>query len=554
MSSKRIFIVILLTISLVAIFYSKIFLGFFQHDEWQTFASTYLINYGGPSDVYSNVFLPRASHFAPLFVIIFKSLFSVFGLNYTGYVVTSLFLHLTIVLLVFIFTQRLTGKLILSILSALFFGLNASAHQATTWIIANINTHGATIFGLLSIITFLYFLNKSTKRNFLFLVSIVLLIISLLFKEITIAFFAILPVVFILYTKAKTRKSQVTYISIILGSGLLYFAFRLSMFFMPVSDREYVVLKDQQVSQVVYNTFSFPAKIFTQSVIPTWQLLDVAKATTSVLPDSITGKPKTTEFDRFVENVTLQLLDFTIFIMATLVVLYILKSNVQKSHKKIILLSFVFIILNSFIYALSPARSGLIPVIDSRNIYLPAIGTSIFIATLIHIVAQGKVIKILLLFTPLIFLHIYWLNEQLELRAEIGSVRKNILQQIKSEHPTLPEKVVFFVASDTAYYGMAEKIPPFETGLGQALLVWYHPTERFPTSFFGDWFLRFITDQGYREGEGRGFGYFRDMNKLKETMKQNNLSLESVIGYRYYGNTNTLQETTLQTREELTIK
>ena len=525
--------------------------GFFQHDEWQAFASIDFLGELKLNDIILKSFAPKVSHYSPFTEFIFTLLFQRFGLNYLGYAVIGLILHLFIVFLIFFLAYCLTKKLVIACMSALLFGLNASSYQAVSWIAANINTQGATIFGLVCLIIFFYFLQKGAKRNNLFLICIILLVISLMFKEITIAFFAILPLTLLFYTKDKIDKRRIIYCSIICGLGVLYLSFRFLMLSVPSSDSKYIFTKDQNFQEITYNTLTFPAKIFTQSVIPTQQLLVVSRMTTSFLPQWITGQPGTTEFDQFIENKVLQFIDFLIFFIAVIVFLFVWKSHTKDSLKRIVLWSFVFTMLSSFIYALSPGRSGSIPVIDSRNIYFPAIGTSIFIATVAYIIAHGKVIKIFLICSLIIFLHLYWLNEQHRSRISTSVTRKNILQQIKREYPNLPKKVVFYVASDRAYYGMAEKIPPFETGLGQALLVWYHSTERFPIDFFKDEFLRSIIDQGYREVDGRGFGYFRDMNLLEGTVKQNNLLPESVISYNYFGDTNILQETTIQIREKL---
>lgn len=548
---KNIIIIAVLVISLVTIFYLPILNGFFQHDEWQAFVDIYLKNYGGIVDVLNNVFLPKASHYAPFTDLIFNFLFYLFGLNYLGYAIISILMHLLVVLLVFVLTFYLTKKLTIAFIAALFFGLNASTHQATSWIIANINTQGSSLFGILSLIIFLIFLQRGIKRNYLFIISIILLIISLLFKEITIAFVALLPITFLLFAESKMKKYWKVYFFIVLGMGIIYLGFRLFMFTLPVPDSEFVVTKDQNLKEIIYNTLTFPAKIFVQSTIPTWQLLEVSKFTSSLLPDFIAGQPGTTKFDQFVENKALQIIDFSIFILAITTVLFVWKSRTTLLLKKAVLWSFTFTILTSFIYALSPGRNGLIPVVDSRNIYLPALGTSIFITTLAYIIARKRLIIVIFMLTIFIFLHIYWLNQQLGLQTSIGVTRKGILQQIKKEHPNLPKKIVFYVASDTAYYGMSEKIPPFETGLGQALLVWYNPTERFPIKFFNDKFLRFITDQGYREVDGRGFGYFYDRALLDKVIKQNNLSPDSIISYNYFGGTNILQDISIKTRKQL---
>ena len=137
------------------------------------------------------------------------------------------------------------------------------------------------------------------------------------------------------------------------------------------------------------------------------------------------------------------------------------------------------------------------------------------------------------------------------LKTETGELRKGILQQIKREYPSLPEKVIFYVESDTPYYGMSENIPPFETGLGQVLLVWYYSTERFPGQLFGNKFLRPITKQDYKEAGGRGFGFFRYIGLLKERVKKYNLHEESVTAFRYSGRLAVLGNITDQTRENL---
>lgn len=543
--------VVIFILGLIGIFYSNILDGFFQHDEWQTFATEY--SKGGRSvmKIVIDSFSPKSSHFSPLFDLTFNLSFNLFGLNYLGYAIVSIALHLVSVLLVFLLVYLLTKKMLLVSLSTLLFGLNASSHQATSWVIADINTQGATIFGLLSVLTLIYGLQREGKEKIGLLISLILFVISLLFKEITVAFFAFLPLSFLLFVRADTKKYKKVYFLVVLSLGILYFALRLYMLSLLTPDSKYVVIKDQSLSEIVYNTVTFPAKMLVQSVIPTGELLNISKVTASLFPQSISGQFETTARDLFVENVVLQGVDFSIFIFVFIIVLIFLKRKRKEPLIKVILFSFVFVILNSFIYALSPGRSGSIPVVDSRNVYFPAVGTSIFLATIAYVIMRGRATRVVLLLAPLVFLHMYWLNEQLTSHVSVGATRRGILQQIKREYPNLPKKTVFYVESDTPYYGMAENIPPFETGLGQALLVWYHSTEKFPLQIFENRFLRFITDQGYREVDKRGFGYFRDMSLLKEAIKQNSLSPESIISYSYYGGSNVLRDTTIQTRKNL---
>jgi len=153
-----------------------------------------------------------------------------------------------------------------------------------------------------------------------------------------------------------------------------------------------------------------------------------------------------------------------------------------------------------------------------------------------------------------IAINLFWLNKELFVLAKEGSERREILEQIKGDYPILPQKVVFYTESDKSYYGMAEeeKILPFQVNFGYNLLVWYSPTEYFPVEFMqrGD-FIVGLTGQGYKEVVGRGFGYFRDFESLRKAVKENNLSPEFVIAYRYDSSQKLLTDISREIRSEL---
>ena len=134
-----------------------------------------------------------------------------------------------------------------------------------------------------------------------------------------------------------------------------------------------------------------------------------------------------------------------------------------------------------------------------------------------------------------------------------GLLRQKILTQIQWEHPVLPSHAVFYFESDRSYYGLpdTEKILPFQSGLGQTLLVWYYKTQKFPSDFFQNNYLWDLESQGYKQIENQGFGYFRDFDLLKQTIDQHQLPLESVIAYRFNSSHNTLFEVSQEIRDRL---
>ena len=135
----------------------------------------------------------------------------------------------------------------------------------------------------------------------------------------------------------------------------------------------------------------------------------------------------------------------------------------------------------------------------------------------------------------------------------IGNLRIEILNSIKKSYPTLPEKVIFYTDSNKSYYGLPDedKIIPFQSGLGQTLLLWYYSDEKFSKVFFENKYLWGILSDGYKEIDDRGLGYFRDFERLKNAVNDNNLNPESVIAFRWDYYTNTLTDITREIRSKL---
>ena len=536
-------LLIVLVFTFVA--YFPVTYGFFQHDEWATFGH-YL---SGGENLFS-FFKPAFSHYAPLQNLLFYLYLSVFKLNFFWYALFSIFAHLIVVYLCYIFFFKLFKNKLLAFFSSLLFAIGASGHQATSWIAADINTHGSVIFGLLAMITLF---NSNFKKIWL---SIFFLIISLLFKEITIAFFILLPLMVYLFDKQKFRRNVLDYFKFVLV-GFLFLTFRLSMIFFQrthVEDR--LVIETQSLLDIAANIITFPSKIFAQSLIPTDQLLSLARFISKTLPPQLTGLYGTTAFDVFTEQVTLQAINWGIFIVGLFAIIFVVKKAKEGVMKKTAIFGFIFMILNSFIYVLSPGRFGSIPVVDSRNIYLSSIGTALFIVSTVYLLSKEKITKLFLFVLPLLVLNIFWLEKELTILADRGTERKEILYQIKNTYPVLPQKAVFYMTSDKSFYGLpeSEKIFPFETNLGYTIMVWYQPTEHFPKEFLDQsGFLYRLTDEGYKEQGDKGFGYFRNWDSFIQAIRSNSLGEDSAIAFSYNSNDKSIKDITYQVRKEIDV-
>lgn len=95
-----------------------------------------------------------------------------------------------------------------------------------------------------------------------------------------------------------------------------------------------------------------------------------------------------------------------------------------------------------------------------------------------------------------------------------------------------------------------EKTLPVQIGFGEMLMVWYQTEEKLPGCLYKDAFFLDILTEGYRQCGGRGFGYFRNYDKLITAIRTNKIPPENVISYSWNGKTEEFKNIT----KEIQIK
>lgn len=529
--------------------YFPIFKGFFQQDEWLAFGFHFLIQEEGLNSLLKNAFILRLGHYSPFNLILEQTLFNVIGLNYFGWAVSSILMHFLNAVLVFMFAKQIFKNTMKGFAASVLFIVTASAFQATAWPVADIGTHMSVFFALICLILFFDFIDQG--RKFGLALSMIALVVSILFKETAIALFGILPLAYILFSQGKRQTGKMEVSVIILVTGLLFFSIRLFALAIPpeafrgtIYEQAPSVSTQFDAGRFVYNIATFPIKGVSQSIVPSGVLLNMANKISGFLPGSLVGQNNTTDYDIFVQKYSLEVVNLTVFIVILSLALKVKKEGI---------FFLIFIMANSVVYALSPERVGRITIIDSRNLYFVSIGAAILIVQISQNLFKSSNLKIFTLVGLVAVLNFLYLNSSLGSFVIDGQLRSGILTRISSEYKHLPDKVIFYTESDSSFYGLPEtvKIMPFQSGFGQTLIIWYYPKERFPDDFLKRKYLWEITDQGYMEADGRGFGYFRDLNKLKETLAEFNLNPDSVISYRYNSKMNGLTDITSEIREKL---
>jgi hypothetical protein len=535
---------------------------FFQQDEWLGFGR--MMSYevtGGVGNVLLIPFFAGRGHFTPLSYYQMYLEFKLFGLSFEQYAIISVFTHIVNSILVFYLVSLLLKNKFLAFCSSLIFSVEVISSQAVTWIAASPSTQGAVLFLLLSLIFILKYFQTNKKRNYYIVLS--LFFVGLLFKETIIFFFILAPIMWFIFGQKKSRKNFVWFLKPLIILGFIYVLIRIFLFLIPspigLTSMSTVNLS---LTEDIRRLALLPFKILPQAIIPQQCLINISDiATLLFFPQyAVNGVVSAYYSQTVVFGWVIPLLSIPILLIGFIVYKFFLIRK-EIIFSKAVIFSLLLIMLSGLPFAFIPGELANAPILEPRDIHAAVIGTSIFLPLILYglvriFLKQKKIIYLLVfcLLFPIIFIHIALTRNVIDEVVKMSIPRIYILRSIKTSYPKLPQKVVFFTQSDTAYYGMPieEKALPVQLNFGTILLVWYQKDENFPPCLFDFNPEAFhMLTQRYKECGGRGFGYFRDYDKLVIAIKENNISVNDIIAYSWKGKAEELTDITGQIRSKI---
>lgn len=574
---KRTLLFFTILIGVILFTYWHLSKVFFQQDEWYFFAYTILWQSRGSLAFFRNIFLPGGfAHLTPFSHIFNLVLFNLFFPQTSPFAVISLILHLTNAFLVFYFVKKLTGDRFAGFVASLVFAVCATAQQSVSWFSAFTGAETSTFFLLLTLIFFWKFIQKHNWR--FYWLSLGTLIVSLLFKETTIFLFAFLPVwYFFVEVRPRTRSNLIKILSPI---GILGIAFLLPRLFTSSPDAAVAGVGAGGAKIILYNLLTIPIKTMYQVFVPpqiTYTLSE--KLLPHFYPFIAQNYKNLPPYDFVVKDVLgdqislfFGLILFVGILVFSRVILTLslpkgkdpaeIQCNIrvllrQLADQNDLLFGFLFILFSTLPFVILGKQGAYLP---SRHYYIPTIGGGILVSVFLSFFLKQlnklngiseirqdlcNVVRFFVLF----LLSLYILGNTLLIRADVleqvklGHLRRGIINQIMNEHPILPDRVIFFIDGNAkGFYGVPNLKVPFQSGFGNVLLVNYSERGQIPPEFFANEFLWEILKQDYKEAVSyqlsavsclKGFGYFWEEKKLRETMDAYGLSKDNVISYFY---------------------
>lgn len=539
-------IAIALVACLILLAYGGLSRTFYQQDEWQQLG----LILGGrlttnPFDEYS-IWQLLLGQGRLLSGYLYYFILTKFPYNVTPFIIFGLIFHILNTGLVYLLARRLTDRLWLAVVAAVFFGLNAVAYEAIAWVAA-IGTLPATTLVLLSIFAYLEFI-KTDRRSW-FWTSFGLMLISLTFKELGIFLVVLLPLLYLL-EKKRSLRATITANWTLLAYGLAVILFRVSQLFSANEAIGTLVTGSAGFKErVIVHLILYPLTGLFQSIFPTSLTYPLAKKLSLIqypyLKDQATS-------DLVAYTVVADLISL-VGSIALLGLLFYLVKNAAAATRRTLLFSLALLLL-SFLPYIVIDRGG--SYLDSRYYYVAAVGAGLIVGLIVDWAISRRLwIKLAALIAVgmLLLANFTTIRTNISNQQSVAAERRLILEAIKQSLPELPAKAIFYIAGNRDYHVTDHKVP-FQQGVGYTLLVWYSlPQPPLPQAL-NDKFLWEIASQGYVQESGRGFGYFSRLDTLEQALRDNNLTNKAVYGYYWDSQKQKLSDITAQTRQHLESK
>lgn len=519
---------------------------YFQQDEWHTFGTIQAYGFRYVT-LDKNLFDLLTSDRVGARAIVYM-LFSLFGVSSIPFATFAIIIHSFNSYLIYKLAKKLTKIELIPVISAAFFFFNSLGHQAYSWFGTVTGSATCVTFVLISLLFYFKFLEKRQFKNLLF--SLFFIWVSFLFKESGYFIFLLYPITWFLYEGRKIKLFFVKNWPLLLYGTLMTVILARSIIFISGERANYVSADTSGSIKLLTHLIFYPLEGVGQSFVPFQFIFEAGRQATYIFKPTL--QPDTPQFDLFYTTVATEVVVIILsFAVITLFVLSYKKIlNKDRQLTKFYLFSLALLILSFLPYVVLDKFDAYL---DSRYYYMGLVGSSfLFSIFAVSITKQVKSFfkrNTFILFMSLIFLsHMFYLGSDLFSLTKVGRERKNIIGEIQKTVPALHRKTIFYISGDSpGYYGLPELKIPFQSGFGQVLLTVYGVKDKQIVQLFREDTLGHALDagflydtlaQGYKEENGRGFGYFYDKDLLEEQISVKKFNRDDVASFFYDSNNN----------------
>jgi|GEM_PF-3725667 len=547
----------IITLVLITFYaYYDVWHTFFFADDWNLLGSYPLLKNFGLSYFFQLFGMPFGSHFVPIGIVLVTVETYLFGIHTTGYAIVSLLLHCINILLVFYSILQITNKRASTAwLGAAFFAVNYSIHEGVGIFLlaSNIFVEMCTMFVLIGLLQFLKFYHDRNNLR-AFFISFLFFLCAVFLKE---DGFMLLPVIVLFLTGIfleEKKKKYLVYSGLYCIVIIAYLLLRVKVLH-PLNHLIVTASGAHFWPLLLWNLFTLPPKVITDIILPQEWLM----AFSGLIAGNIYSDISLAQNILFKTVLLYDQLSifFGVIIFLIMLLLYSKIHSVKKGQRFGILLygtssvcvPLVLLTLNQNMYW-----------IFSRYLYLPAALLSIFLFSCFSLLPFFRrayrawfatCLCLILICIYAFFNHTFFVAY-----AKSGSYRKHMLEDISYHLNFTKKQEIVFIKTSTGGFHNTNDIFGFGTSFGRALLIWNwfqgDNKQKIPPCLYDPLFFFTSPVNDYKQCDGKGYGYFQDIDKLRKAVKQYTINPKAIDAFAYNQATNTFTMINPEIQSELT--
>lgn len=374
----------------------------------------------------------------------FNIYYSLFGLNALPFRIILFLVHFTNIYLVYLLFQNLFKKNLISLFTAFFFGISAANVSVLYYLAGGIETAGATMFALFTLIFYKSYIDSSRQR--FYYCALITFVLSLASHEINLSLPLILTVMIV--TSNASKKLFLQFCKLLPFYLLLFITLYIDLFIIGFSSSEkqyqfILNIKTLIQSFIWYSLWSFGLPETLQDFV-----LPGLKLNPTLM--RYWGDYYRIIFPTFFVSISLLLIFF----------LYLLKNSRKIfTDKKFLFLIFWFIMGISPVILLPFHKSS-----HYLSFVLPAFWGAIFYIC-VNTYERLKSFKSYAIAPLFLFIFSTFalsftsvkLGENNYWAATRGKISEKLISDLKQKYPTLPKGAIVYFTNDPTYPFISEE-------------------------------------------------------------------------------------------------
>ncbi|MEN9406973.1 MAG: hypothetical protein RLZZ455_189 [Candidatus Parcubacteria bacterium] len=550
----------------VAYTYRRLFFGFFEQDEWSSFAAGIIFFNLSFTDQLKNLFAVShvLTHFTPVinsFVLIMQK---IFGPNYLVFASYVYFLHLANSILVYILLKRVSKSVLFASGTALLFGVHAVSSQAVLWIAGALGFQTALFFYLLSVQFYLFYLQKKSKRN-LFL-SVFLFLCSILSTEATLVLIVVYPILYLAMRKSKFSHFRMKdFKHIVIFPALIATLFITKYVLLLVNPHKHAKgfvfgTLSTHPEMVFIKIFLYPLQALSQVFDYGGWVFRMSHAVLESIYPQLASLPVSGQLQGSLVPDVLYLLLTTVLLILFVTSAFFAFRSKEKKFGMLILLGLALFFISILPYVPLPRAIGFL---ENRYYYVPNLFASIVLSAVIFFWTKkifsrsvsAASIAFVIVISVITLINILYIRNYYLVKEGYAYERKSLLNQLSAIMPSLTGKEnVFFFTGKGSDFLIPDLKVPFQSGLGNILMVLYYDNRSLRPEILDDGYLYSHDSQGYRRLGEYGFGYFYNEADLEKAVLRNEFSPDVVHAFFWDRETMVLTEISDAVKKRLDSK